>query len=178
MAHSEILHEPRKPWVYRIEHAVAWSVYGLSRLFGRKTLLRIGKRLGLWYYNHSSARREVARHNLDMAFGNTLSHEERERIVINSFINFGKVLGDFLALPRLSDRQVNRIIRHHNIEILQKAHSRGKGVMFLSGHFGPWALGSWSLGRSFARNTFLIGTQKNSRVNELVKQIRQKRGIP
>ncbi len=64
--------------------------------------------------------------------------EEREAISRGCFRNLGRVAAEFTYLPRLNERNFNRYIFFEGLENFDRAFKKGKGVLFLTAHFGNW----------------------------------------
>jgi KDO2-lipid IV(A) lauroyltransferase len=80
--------------------------------------------------------------NLRIAFPD-LSRRERSRIARKSFQNTAMTLLEISRLPLLSSRSISSIARYDPDQGLQNyfaARARGKGILYLTGHFSSWEL--------------------------------------
>jgi len=95
-----------------------------------------------------AARRQMRRHqaarvNLDIAFGDTLSAEEKQRITAQSFQSFIRCMLDAIALiPTLNrDNWTRRLkVPQADIDALKGELAKGKGVLVMFSHYGNWEL--------------------------------------
>lgn len=86
-------------------------------------------------------RKTVAMKNLDIAYGDSLSRGEKEKIVEACFQGFIKNLFDFLKLSRLDKELIkNDLVTVEGLDIVEKAFQKGKGVILLGFHYGNWEL--------------------------------------
>jgi KDO2-lipid IV(A) lauroyltransferase len=91
---------------------------------------------GRWLYHLLPYRRQVVLRNFRRVFGETLPEAEILRLTQAYYAHYARFLGEFIRLPFLSRTQLQKWIRVENIESPLRAHSQGKGVLLLTGHFG------------------------------------------
>lgn len=115
--------------------------------------------------------RSVAMRNLQIAFPEK-SARERRRIVSMLFTGLGRHLAEFCLFPRYTRQNVTQAAVHDGMENYEAARARGKGVLFLTGHFGGWEVGS--LVHSIAGHPLHIVVREldNHYVNNLVIRYR------
>lgn len=115
----------------------------LCRLLGRTPLaisLWFGKTLGRLGFYLDKKHREIVFNNLKTAFANEKSDSEMNLIAKKAFENLGMNFMEFFRLPRLKERDLNGYVECEGFENFKKAHDKGRGVIFLTGHFGNWEL--------------------------------------
>lgn len=103
-------------------------------------LYRIGERLGRLAYRLSRRYRTVAERNLQMAYGESLSEEERSRLVEQVFVHFAKSLMEFLVGDGLSPDDLRRMVTLVGEEHLQWCLQQGKGTLTITAHYGNWEI--------------------------------------
>ncbi len=81
--------------------------------------------------------RRIAQRNLALAFGEK-TDGERTRIARSAFRNIGRVMAEFSSTPRLNQENLARYVIVEGEENFRRAHEKGKGVLFLTAHFGNW----------------------------------------
>jgi KDO2-lipid IV(A) lauroyltransferase len=84
-------------------------------------------------------RRKIALENLTLAYGDSLSLEEKERIARESIRNFATSLMEFFRIPSLLTRAQSSF-QFEGTEILDRAFTKGKGIIFVISHLGSWEL--------------------------------------
>lgn len=122
-------------------------------------------------------RRKVVIENLKIAFGNSKSLKEIHKIARNVYKNFGKTVIEVILLDKYSFKKLKRIVKIYNKEIIDKALSRGKGAIIVSGHLGNWELMGVSLLAFGYPVSFVVGRQKNELVDSLLNSFRKNKGI-
>ena len=80
--------------------------------------------------------------NLEIAFPDK-SIAERRRIVRGVFTSLGRLLAEVCMFPSYTRENVGRVAVYDGFENFESAERRGKGVLFLTGHFGGWEIGSF-----------------------------------
>ncbi len=127
------------------ESILYWFARGLSagaqRLPARWNVA-FGAAAGTLIYRLLSRRRAVALSNLRAAFGDSYSPEEYQRILKQLFQNLGMQLMEVAAIPAVDKRYIDRwvTVAPGSRERLERELAKGKGVIFLTGHFGNWEL--------------------------------------
>ena len=95
----------------------------------------------LVYYIHPRLRR-VGMRNLEMAFPEK-SKAERRHILRGVYTSLGRLLGEFCLFPSYTRENASQAAVYQGFENFEAAERRGKGVLFLTGHFGGWEVGSF-----------------------------------
>ncbi|MDW8321526.1 MAG: lysophospholipid acyltransferase family protein [Armatimonadota bacterium] len=103
-------------------------------------LYSMGERLGRVAYRLSRRYRTVAERNLQMAYGHSLSEEERRQLVQQVFIHFAKSLMEFLVGDGLSTEDLRRMVTLVGEEHLQWCLQQGKGTLVITAHYGNWEI--------------------------------------
>ena len=95
----------------------------------------------LVYLLHGRLRR-VGMRNLALAFPEK-SRRERARILRGEFTSLGRQLAEVCQFPRYTLENVSRVVVYDGFENYERAFARGKGVLFLTAHFGGWELSAF-----------------------------------
>lgn len=133
---------------------------------------RMGDLLRLADGRHRRRVRDQAADRLGLAGG------ELDRFVKANFRSYGRTLGEFACLSRMRSDDFRRYVDVEQFEeLLRNLRSEGKGVIFITAHFGNW---EWS--NSLASTLGVAGGSiarplDNPRVNELVRSIRERNGL-
>ncbi len=84
-------------------------------------------------------RTKIALYNINRIFPD-MPQEKREEIVKNSYAN---IIANFLELIKIQNfsvEEINKVVKLHNIDVIEKALSKGNGCIVVFGHFGNWEL--------------------------------------
>ncbi len=135
----------------------------------------IGRTIGLLVYALDGAHRRVTLDNLANAFPHR-SPKERRAIARGVFAHFGSLLFEFLRFSTLSPQQMLEQVEFDGEERVRLAYGQGKGVLFVTGHFGFWELHALAHPLRFEPIGVLARTLDNARLNTLLEQIRQQTG--
>lgn len=84
--------------------------------------------------------RKIALNNLNTAFGQEKSDDEMDLIAKKVFENLGMNFMEFFRLPRLKKGDLTGYVECEGFENFERAYKKGRGVIFLTGHFGNWEL--------------------------------------
>jgi Kdo2-lipid IVA lauroyltransferase/acyltransferase len=126
----------------RLEYAMAWpfiKILGwLPRPLARAFAISLGQ---IIYLLHGKLRR-VGMRNLEMAFPE-MSMAERKRILRGEFTSLGRQLAEVCQFPRYTLENVDEVVVYDGLENYERAYAAGKGVLFLTAHFGGWELSAF-----------------------------------
>src|SRR5208283_1288761 len=96
---------------------------------------------GAVYHLHLRLRR-VGMRNLQLAFPEK-SAKERRKILRGVYVSLGRLLGEACLFPSYTRENASQVAVYQGFENFEAAEKRGKGVLFLTGHFGGWEVGSF-----------------------------------
>ncbi len=127
-------------------------------------------------FSLNNNRKKVTLNNLKFAFPN-YSNFDLERIAKESYRNLAITFIELFAIPKMSKEALRKKVRFENPDELIEAHSKGKGIIFLSAHYGNWELMAYS-GREWLGFDMLIPVKilKNYYVDKLTNDIRTGNG--
>jgi len=94
-----------------------------------------------YYIVYGEARKNVTE-NLIQVFGNSLPKWEKDKMVRETFLNFGLFIYEFLIIKRINKKNFKQFINPVGFENVEKALENGKGVIFLTGHLGNYEWGA------------------------------------
>ena len=100
----------------------------------------LGSGLGHLLYIALKKRRRIVLENLQIAFGDEMSADERAQICRRSFQQIGKTAIEFLRFPKLTFSNIWEEVTVEGKEHLIGALNQGKGAIVFLPHFGNWEL--------------------------------------
>lgn len=148
-----------------------------SNVLPRKTWLRFCSLLGRAAYQFSPKPAARMVRHLTIAFGKEKSPDEIKKLSKKTFEMLGKNAGDIIRSLRVKSlTDLNKFLVTTGIENYEKAHAKGKGVMFLTAHLGAFDLQITNMAlRGLKPN--IIGTALgDERLNELLVKYRNAYG--
>ncbi len=136
-------------------------------------------RLMAWLVYFLDARhRHIADVNLRIAFPR-LSRKERIRIARKSFQNTGMNLLEISRLPGLTPRNVASLVDYDpdfGLNQYAAARGRGKGILYLTGHFSAWELLPAAHALHGHPLSFVIRPLDNAPLDRYLLRLRESKG--
>jgi KDO2-lipid IV(A) lauroyltransferase len=160
---------------HRLEHAIVRTLIGLVRIVPGPLLRAGGTVLGLAFYTIDRAHRRIAERNLATAFP-ARPASERRAIARAAFAHFGRLLFELLRFATLTPAEMLARAEFDGEERVRLAYAQGKGVLFITGHFGFWELHAMVHAVRAEPVTILARALDNPLLNRLLEDIRQNTG--
>jgi KDO2-lipid IV(A) lauroyltransferase len=163
-----------------IRQSIVWGLAVLT-LFARLLPWNVGVAIGGWvgglaFAALPSARRRTLAH-LALAFGVDATTDERRAIAARSFANLGRSAIELLMLSRRPRTAVERLVTIEGEDRLKTAFAGGRGVIFLTGHFGNWELMAAAVTRRGYHASVVATPVYDQRVDELLVGARAAHGV-
>ncbi len=157
-----------KQWV---EFAALWVLLKGCGVLPRGMARSLGAGVAASLFALMPRLRRVAEINLKIAFPEW--DERKRRQVIRGMVRqLGWMGGEFSQFPKYSAEKIGEVVEISGLENFLAAESRGKGVLFLTGHFGAWELAPFAQARYGHPLYFLARAVENPRVDGLVNSYR------
>jgi len=128
---------------WRLEFAAAWPFLKIMGILPRRLSRAFGIAIAQLVYLLHFRLRQVGMRNLAMAFPEKTLTEHR-RILRGVFTSLGRQLAELCQFPRYTPENVDEVVVYDGIENYENAFARGKGVLFLTAHFGGWELSAFA----------------------------------
>ena len=161
----------------RFRHRYEWFWVLLAAklipLLPRKVAFHLANVLGGLWASLDFPGRKVARSNLEVAFGATLSATERERIAKQSYRYLARTIVDLAWSPRLTKNNFRRWFEVENVDQVMAGMDPKRSAMFPTIHYGNFEWAAKGIG--FSGITLLILTQefKNPLLDPIVEALRR-----
>jgi KDO2-lipid IV(A) lauroyltransferase len=126
----------------RLEYALAWLIIKPLSLLPRSLARAAGISLGWLVYRLHIRLRGVGMRNLALAMP-AKKRSEHVRILRAEFTSLGRQLAEVCQFPRYTRENVSHVVVYDGFENYERALARGKGVLFLTAHFGGWELSAF-----------------------------------
>ncbi len=134
---------PRSRFRNLLEYAAALWLVGTLRFTPRGFSEWLGRRYAALLDRLIPRLRQAGLGNLERALPE-MSAEQRARTIDGVFASIGRTLVAFAKFPGIRRENVAEWIRYEGWEHLERAHARGKGVLFATAHLGNWELSAFA----------------------------------
>ena len=161
---------------YRIEWLALSAAMKIVPLLSRQACFNFAGFAGRIWWQLDRRGRQVALANLQAAFGQEFSPEERERIGCASFEHFARTMLDLFWSPRLTSENFRTYIDSESMERMVAETGRANGCIVGTFHYGNF---EWfSLATGWAGYPFEIVTQefKNPLLDQFFQKLRERSG--
>lgn len=160
---------------HRLEYLPVWLAAKFFGLLPRSMARALGISTGLAGYALYPRLRRVGMRNLAIAFPQK-NRTERKRILRQVYKNLGRQLAEFCLFPRYSKENVDRVAVYDGFENFAAADAGGKGVIFITAHFGGWEIGSFVHSLHGHPLNIVIRPLDNPFLNAMVDRYRRQHG--
>ena len=162
---------------YFIYHIARLSI-SLFRVLPRAFCIWLLDILAVCAYYLDFRHRHIARVNLQIAFPE-LSSSERGRIARKSFQNTARNLLEISRLPTLTPQNISSLVEYDNRQGLnnfRSAQEKGKGILYLTGHFSAWELLPTAHALYGHPLSFVTRPLDNDKLEQYLIKIRESKG--
>lgn len=165
-------HSCKKPlFHHRIEFIAARSVLGFLGWLPHRLSRGVCTILAALSYAFWPRLRRAGLFNLRIAFPEW-SDKQRQKVLWGEFRNLGRMLADFAHFPQLNRANIEQLIIYDGFENYDEARRKGRGIIFLTAHFGNWELGSFAHGVYGYPCNFVVREMDNPLIDELINRYR------
>lgn len=139
-----------------------------------ETLSRLATVLAWLAFDLLRLRRRLVLNNLAIAFGDTLSPEERVKLARQSYYHFALTVLEVLGSKGSEIAQNCEIV---GAEHLREALAQGHGALILCGHLGNWECLAGALHRNFTQVHVVVKKVGGDGMNRFVDERRASIGL-
>jgi KDO2-lipid IV(A) lauroyltransferase len=127
----------------KLEYAAAWPFIKILGALPRPLSRAFAIVLAQMVYLLHPRLRRVGMRNLEMAFPEK-TEAERACILRGEFTSLGRQLAEVCQFPRYTRDNIEQVVVYDGLENYERAHARGKGLLFLTAHLGAWELSAFA----------------------------------
>lgn len=134
---------PKSPLknIYRlIEYYILYLLLKVLSLLPLTFTAWAGEAIGRIIYLFDLKHRAIALKNLELTIGRDKDIGRLRLIVKGSLENLGRSAGEFISIRRYTKENIKKFVAIEGWENFKEAYREGKGIIFLTGHFGNWEL--------------------------------------
>ena len=159
----------------KLEYAAAWPFIKILGLMPRPLSRAFAIGLAQGVYLLHFRLRQVGMRNLAMAFPEK-SLAERRRILRGEFTSLGRQLAELCQFPRYTLENIHEVVVYEHLENYERAYARGKGVLFLTAHFGGWELSAFAHSLHGHRVNIVMRPMDNPFLDRMLQNYRTMHG--
>lgn len=154
-----------------LESIAGWALLSVLGALPRPLGKKLAAALSYLLYRATPRFRRIADRNLRMALPE-LDASERSAVVRGVYRSLGRLLSECARFPRLTPENIRGVVTYEGLEHYQAAVARGRGVLFLTAHLGPWELGAFAHALYGYPIQILYRPLDNPRLDRLVNRYR------
>jgi heptosyltransferase-2 len=128
----------------RLLYLIALSVVTLIRLLPLTVCFVMGQAIGLLVWMILTSYRRLAKRNLRIAFGTTLTDRQVSSTTFRHFLNLGANILCSVKIPALSEKKLRSRLRFDNeqawIDWIVGQKAGGRGTVAALSHYGNWEI--------------------------------------
>ena len=159
----------------QLEYAAAWPFIKILSILPRRLARAAGIGLAWMVYLFHVRLRQVGMRNLALAFPEK-TEAERARILRGEFASLGRQLAEVCRFPKYTPANVDDVVVYDGFENYERARARGKGVLFLTAHFGGWELSAFAHSLYGHPMRVVVRAMDNVYLDRLIQQYRTLHG--
>jgi len=159
----------------RLEYAAAWPFVKILGILPRPLARAAGTALAWAVYLLHVRLRKVGMRNLAMVFPEK-SAPERARILRGEFASLGRQLAEVCHFPKYTRDNVEQVVVYDGLENYEQARARGRGVLFLTAHFGGWELSAFTHSLQGHWMHVVVRAMDNVYLDRMIRQYRTMHG--
>jgi Kdo2-lipid IVA lauroyltransferase/acyltransferase len=157
---------------HRLEYALVASAAFCIRHLPWGVVSAWGKAVGAAFYAFDRPRRRVALDNLARAFPRRAA-AERRAIARAVFRHFGRMLFELLKFSTLGADEMLARVEFEGDDRARQAYAAGRGVFFLTAHFGCWETNGLVHALHLAPIGVMARPLDNPLLHDLLERVRQ-----
>jgi Kdo2-lipid IVA lauroyltransferase/acyltransferase len=140
--------------------------------------LKTGEKLGLLLFYVWKSRRKIAIENLSMlvSSGALQISEPVVKLIKDNFRNLGKSSVEVIKIYYGLGQKIFRSVSIEGINNMERAKSKGKGMLFLTGHCGNWELIAMVASLKLSELAVVARPLDNPYLNNIIEGARGKYG--
>jgi Kdo2-lipid IVA lauroyltransferase/acyltransferase len=164
----------------RLRYGLEASGFFLVIFFFRLFSIERASALGGWIGRSLIALTPASRRgmaNLRLAFPEK-NDAERASILKGMWDNLGRVMAEYAHLDKMRWMGTNARIEVSGVDIFDSARARGKGIIFVCGHFGNWEILQKPAREYGLTGATVVRPTNNPIVNRWLEKLRTRNGMP
>jgi len=125
-------------------------------------------------YLFAKKHNRIANANLDLAFGETKTEEEKVKIIKSSFVNMVYNIYEFIMIQRETLKELECKALIENEDIIFKLIEEKKKIIIVTGHYGCWEFLIPFVAAKYKPMTVIIRPMNNKHINNVYEKARDR----
>lgn len=117
--------------------------------------------IALLFYKFDKKHTKIIRANLNFAYENELSEQEREEIIKGTYKNYAKFAVNFIKNQNTTKQKVLDLVSFKNVEIFENALKSNRALIVQTAHYGEWELFALAMAAKFGKAA-VVGRELDS----------------
>jgi KDO2-lipid IV(A) lauroyltransferase len=160
---------------HRVEYLTIRLLIAVIQVMPNLLVSTAGAVVGMIAYVADRNHRRIALENVAAAFP-ARTPRAHKRIIRGAFRHFGRLLFELLKFSTLSPDAMLKRVEFEGEERVRAAYAQGKGVLFVTGHFGYWELQAMVHALRLPPMAVIARALDNPALNELLERMRTRTG--
>jgi len=160
---------------HRMEYLTIRLLIAVIQVMPNSLVSTAGGVVGMIAYVADRNHRRIALENVAAAFP-ARTPRAHKRIIRGAFRHFGRLLFELLKFSTLSPDAMLKRVEFEGEERVRAAYAQGKGVLFVTGHFGYWELQAMVHALRLPPMAVIARALDNPALNELLERMRTRTG--
>jgi KDO2-lipid IV(A) lauroyltransferase len=160
---------------HRMEYLTIRLLIAVIQVMPDSLVSAAGAVVGMMAYVADRNHRRIAMENVAAAFP-ARTPRAHKRIIRGAFRHFGRLLFELLKFSTLSPDAMLKRVEFEGEERVRAAYAQGKGVLFVTGHFGYWELQAMVHALRLPPMAVIARALDNPALNELLERMRTRTG--
>lgn len=148
-------------------------ILNIPKRFAKKLLLAIAKLA----YKYNEKHKHVARVNLDLAFGDSISKEEKEKIIFNSYVSLVFNMYEFVENQSISKEELLKKGKVENEEVILEAIKNNRKIIYITAHYGGWEIALPYVALKYGKLAVVNRKMDNPYINDMYTKARDRNNI-
>jgi len=161
---------------YRLEWIGLELLAHLIPRLPRRAIVRLANLFGSLGFTFDGRGRKVALANIEAAFGDRYTPEQRAEIACASYRDFARTMLDLFWAPALTRENYHRYMHVEGMEILKELNARGESAIVIVIHHGNFEWASLAGGFEGLPGVIVTESFKNEHLSEIFKRCRETSG--
>jgi Kdo2-lipid IVA lauroyltransferase/acyltransferase len=160
---------------HRVEYLTIRLLIAVIQVMPNSLVSTSGAVVGMIAYVADRNHRRIALENVAAAFP-ARTPRAHKRIIRGAFRHFGRLLFELLKFSTLSPDAMLKRVEFEGEERVRAAYAQGKGVLFVTGHFGYWELQAMVHALRLPPMAVIARALDNPALNALLERMRTRTG--